>query len=30
VWGESSFSLNLLFSIMISKSMSTFLPLCRL
>lgn len=28
--GESSFSLNLLFSIISSKSMSTFLPLCRL
>jgi hypothetical protein len=30
VCGESSFSLYLLFSIMSSKSMSTFLPLCRL
>jgi hypothetical protein len=28
--GESSFSLKRLFSIMSSKSMSTFLPLCRL
>jgi len=29
-WGDSIFSLNLFFSIMISKSMSTFLPLARL
>jgi hypothetical protein len=29
-WGDSSFSLKRLFSIMSSKSMSTFLPLCRL
>ena len=30
VWGESSLSLNLFFSIMSSKSMSTFLPLLAL
>lgn len=30
VWGESNFSLKRLFSIMSSKSMSTFFPLCRL
>jgi hypothetical protein len=30
VCGESSFSLKRLFSIMSSKSMSTFFPLCRL
>lgn len=29
-WGESIFSLNLFLSIMISKSMSTFLPLAML
>lgn len=29
-WGDSSFSRNLLFSIMISKSISTFLPLAKL
>jgi hypothetical protein len=29
-WGEINFSLNLFFSIIISKSMSTFFPLARL
>jgi len=30
IWGESNFSLNLLFSIIISKSISTFFPLWAL